>query len=204
MRYRAACRQMAPLLAVVFASIFSVGCTSDDEPVAIRVCGDVQVPQQIDALRVVVLDESGTEIRSGVRSLLECPEDVVRPLPQRFEFQTTPDRGIVVAEGLSDEIVVARASVRANFNGENTIDIAINASCIGARCPSDQTCIDGMCEFIPSADSDLLGCGQRRAVHRHGHRRHRHRSERYGRGDAGDADEPGARFCPSTDGGQAN
>lgn len=204
MRYRAACRQMAPLLAVFFASIFSVGCTSDDEPVAIRVCGDVQVPQQIDALRVVVLDESGTEIRSGVRSLLECPEDVVRPLPQRFEFQTTPDRGIVVAEGLSDEVVIARARVRANFNAGDTIDIAVNASCIGAQCPSDKTCIDGMCEFIPSADSDLLGCGSAAPSTDTGTDAADTEPNDTGAGDVGDADDAGARFCPSTDGGQAN
>ena len=204
MKHRKAGRLFAPLLASLLLLGYATGCTSDDEPVTVRVCGDLQPPEDVDAIRVVLLDASGNEVRSGVRQLVQCPEDTLRTLPQRFEFRTVPDQGIVVAQALVDEVVIASAKVRSDFEGAKTIDVAINSSCIGAQCSEGDTCIGGACEFVPTDESGLLACPSAPTpsdaaldADDDGHS---------GTQDAGgDTDvDDGPRYCPDPDGEQPN
>jgi hypothetical protein len=190
---------------VVLLLLGATGCTSDDEPVTVRVCGDLEPPDDIDAIRVVILDESGNEVRSGVRPLVQCPEDTLRMLPQRFEFRTVPDEGSVVAQALSDEVVIAGARVRSTFERPSTIEVAIESSCIGAQCGEDETCIDGACEFAPTEESGLLACPTGSTPSDDADLDAETGSDaENGTEDAGSDADAGPRYCPGPEGGQPN
>jgi hypothetical protein len=130
----------------------SSGCGPDDLSLTVEICGDVRVPQDIDAVRVAVLKSDRSPATGGVLTLLECePSERVLALPQHMSLD--PDTGDVwvVLEGLKNEIVVATYEQRIKLEeGDNpTITMGLTRDCLGfLSCALGQTCVDGECVIV--------------------------------------------------------
>lgn len=130
------------------------GCDESLDQVEVELCGQVDVPAQLDAVRVVILDADRQEVRAGVRELVDCATKTIRPLSQRLSFSLPADDELwFVAQGLRDGVEVMRFERRYRRSaGESTVKLGLVASCLGLSCPLGQTCIDGLCEIAPWQD----------------------------------------------------
>lgn len=104
-------------------------------------------------MRIAVLDAQRQALRAGVRELLECPGDHLRPLPQQVSFQPLETEGWVVVTGLRDEVEVIRYERRINVEERdvNPIIAVLSRDCLGFQCPLGQTCMGGRCQVVSTS-----------------------------------------------------
>ncbi len=136
--------------ALFLLSIFLVGaCTSDPTDLSVEVCGNFEVPDEVDALRITLLDAERNQLRASVLPLLECPADRIRPLPQRTTFRdVNPNTELVLIAALHDQVVIARTERRIEELGE--VRINLSTSCRGSQCTLGQACVGGTCVWTPT------------------------------------------------------
>lgn len=152
------------LMALVMSTLpyALMGCGRAEGDVEIEVCSDASVPDQIDSIRVSVLDAERQELVAGVRDLVVCPEDRLLTLPQTIVFDgvDAPDAWVVV-QGLRDDVVVARFERRVALSTQESefVRLGLTAACLGVTCPLGQTCVDGTCEVAPRAEPEGV-CGE--------------------------------------------
>ena len=102
-------------LSVAVLLAFGAGCGEDDLLITVNICGDVRVPQDIDAVRVGILNNDRSPATAGVLQLLECqPAERIIKLPQSMDLDSEPGQVWVVLDGIKDEIVVATYEQQAN------------------------------------------------------------------------------------------
>jgi hypothetical protein len=189
-------RKSAHIKSVIFflgaVGIWSlVGCGNSPRVVA-HLCGDVNIPGDIDAVRLSLQDETDQEMASGVVQLFKpeqegiplgqentetdggpgevlCPKGEVQELPVDFELYNGAGTVWVIAQGLRDQVEVMRSIVRAQFpiSGPEHVYLGLQSSCLGAFCAYGQTCVDGKCEVaIFNGDENICpgGTGPTRPV----------------------------------------
>lgn len=145
----------------VFVAVAVAGCLREPPRVEVTVCGDVGIPDEIDAVRVSLLDADRAEVASGVRELVRCPEDELRPLPQVFDFQPVDlVNAWVVVQGLEGDVERVRFERRASLSSDQVelIKMGLTRTCVGIQCPLGQTCVGGECELAPEAEFEGI-CG---------------------------------------------
>lgn len=146
-------------MCLAVATIGLAGCTSDDPDAQIVLCGDLDVPRDIDALRVVIADIDGTPLREGVREMWMCPGPRLRHLPQSLAFAPIDQEVFVSVQGLKDGAPVLHTDIRTTLSpNQSQATVALTRSCIGAACADGETCVDGECELIAFASPRLSQC----------------------------------------------
>lgn len=133
---------------LVVAVILCAGCLYEDPVFNVKVCGDVRVPQDVDAFRVTILDaQLETELVSGTRELVSCPGIVTLSLPQNVELAAVAGESWVRVQGLKEGLTVSRFDRRVRVGDDEGADIlvSITRACLGNMCARGQTCIDGEC-----------------------------------------------------------
>jgi hypothetical protein len=123
----------------------------------VRVCGDLQIPGDADALRVSLRDEIFNELRAGVVDLVD--DEGVRALPVTVELPSSNATRWVSAVALLEGVEVARFDRHTGALSEGAeVDLALTSVCYRLTCPRGQTCLDGACDTAPGP-SDPPGCG---------------------------------------------
>ncbi len=146
-------------LALVGLAFGLLACGADGgEP--LRLCGDLAVPSDVDALRVSVLDETqASEHFSAVIELLECPAERLTQLPLDFEVPKITANSWLRVQGLAGGAEVLRVELRAGPDPDRArIAVALTRQCLGRACPVGQTCLDGACVIAPEAGDARLSC----------------------------------------------
>ncbi|MEO1272806.1 MAG: hypothetical protein AAFX99_32360, partial [Myxococcota bacterium] len=119
-------------------------------------CLALLVPEELDAIRVSILDEARMERSAGVLELVRCPEEELTMLPQTLELVSIDGPVWVVAQGLSNGIEVARFERRAQDGTGLEIELGLTRDCLGASCAVGQTCIDGTCVIVPFDSEEVV------------------------------------------------
>jgi hypothetical protein len=140
---------------------------SESEVVRVRICGGVDVPGEIDGLRVVTRDETGAERTVGFFELLRCPEETVRELPVDLTLPTSKGARWIAVQGLRLGLEVLTAEVRLE-GGRGQAEIWLDSSCLRLECPRGQSCNGGMCAISLPADAVLGSCEAGAPPHRPG------------------------------------
>ncbi|MDX9720212.1 MAG: hypothetical protein RBU37_05670 [Myxococcota bacterium] len=142
-------------VALAFSLLFA--CSSERSVVTVRLCGDLDVPLQVDSVRVSLLDGERKEKRAGIRNLLECPAELIRELPQSVELATFEGEAWVVATGLRDGVEVIRVERRVRLSSDESFELSVglNKECIGVKCSLGQTCVEGRCALVPWGEAPL-------------------------------------------------
>jgi len=148
----------------------SVGCSRDPGQIEVELCGDVSVPDDIDAVRVIFLDDEREETQSGVRELLLCPQDELLLLPQTFGFTEVEGDVTIQVQGLKDGVEVGtyeRRVMLEPMRATATIRMALTRDCLGVQCSLGQTCQGGVCAltqrgpWMSTGDNEVVGCDSR-------------------------------------------
>ncbi|HJK96512.1 MAG TPA: hypothetical protein RMF84_04785 [Polyangiaceae bacterium LLY-WYZ-14_1] len=152
----------ATAAALVLVVLGSAGC-SDDE-ITVVVCGDLAVPDDLDAVRVELLDAELGRIRDGVFRLVPDEIDEGMDAPQAESLPVAPSltrptgRGWVRVVPLLDGVAVGQFDREIlSFDGVASVDAVLDSRCRRSFCPAGQTCIEGNCQVAPLA-SDPPGC----------------------------------------------
>ena len=115
--------------------------SGESESVTVTVCGDLEVPSDLDMLRVSVVASDGAELWSGLSDLTAMEG------PLTYESRV-PELGTdewVRVQGLFEGVV--RLGVDGRVEG-GMVSVSLDGSCLGVRCPLGQTCMDGECGLI--------------------------------------------------------
>lgn len=175
---------MSALRTVIILSLLgavalpATACSSDPAKTTIELCGDLDVPEDIEAVRVEIRDQNGKTLRQGVRELWSCPGPSLKRLPQKLEFAAVSGDVFVVVQGLKDSAPVTSAELRTKLSGNDQATVSLTKSCMGARCAAGETCVDGQCELIALAARAVSRCPS-------------DRPQRADAGDVGDAGDAG-------------
>lgn len=137
---------LSPKHALLLVALALLGCDADPV-VAVRVCGDLVVPTDVDVLRVAALDDAGTELVAGVQTL-------EGPLPVVHALGVLRGERRIVVQALAAGVERVRAEVRAQLKGDDEIEVRVAKACVGVACPLGQTCVDGDCEVVPFASGE--------------------------------------------------
>ena len=138
------------------------GCLGDPA-LDFRVCGDAEVPGDVDALRISVLDPDMHEIHAAVLELVDADSgDVLDSIPLTTSIPSGTGLGWARVEALLEGVKVITFARRvADLDTQGSVDMPINLSCLGMSCPLGQTCVEesgeGKCKIAPNA-SDPPGC----------------------------------------------
>lgn len=145
----------------------SPGC-ADEAELAVRVCGDLVVPDDADAIRITTREASGAESLGGVVELLSCPQGSLTPpedvvitrLPVDYTIPGEEGERFVVAQAIKAGIEVARVETRvtAASAGVTEVTLQLARSCLGSTCPQGQTCLSGTCQITPFAATEPMSC----------------------------------------------
>ncbi len=163
---------------LVAALLAAVACQPADE-IELYVCGDLQTPDQIDALRLSVLDDSLNELRAAVVELVprEAPASESEPegegdradaaepeeprsLPITAHLPAVGGTGYLRVQGLLQGVEVARFDLRV-YDLENLerAELVLKRNCYGRlSCPLGQTCVEKRCQVAPTPE-ESPGCG---------------------------------------------
>lgn len=152
---------MVSVSAVLVALLWG-GCTGQGDRIEVEVCGaQLEVPAQVDAVRVSVLDRARQELRAGTRELVLCPQDKLLSLPQVVAFDSLDEEDAwVVVQGLKDGVEVLRYERRASLSTGviEQVNMVLAADCLGVQCPLGQTCVEGACEIVSVQGLDPSLC----------------------------------------------
>jgi hypothetical protein len=122
-------------------------CVAEPAKYDVEVCGDVQIPRDVDAFRVVVLDsELERELASGAEDLVTCPGDVPVDLPRTTSFEAVDGDVWIRLQGLRQGVVVTSFDRRVRATEDDVeVVVGMTRACLGIMCPKGQTCYDGVC-----------------------------------------------------------
>ncbi|MEM1347749.1 MAG: hypothetical protein AAGI01_04270 [Myxococcota bacterium] len=143
------------------ALALSIGCSRDLGQIEVELCGDVAVPEDIDAVRVIFLDEQRREAQSGLRELLLCPQEEVLELPQSFGFPEVLGEVTIRVQGIKDglEVLTSERKVTVEqMRATPKFTLPLTRDCRGVQCPLGQTCQGGTCALTPSAADAPIRC----------------------------------------------
>lgn len=158
------------------AAALALTACPGDPYVRVHVCGDVQIPGQIDALRLTLFDETQQELFSAVRELFvpgegdpadagtadagptdggegedggACTPGTAQPLPRTFDLHAGRGQMWLVVEGLLDGVAVVRADARVEqpVRGVAVVSVGLQPDCLGVRCAYGQTCAEARCQI---------------------------------------------------------
>lgn len=134
-------------------------CVAEPAKYHVDVCGDVLIPRDVDAYRVVVLDaDLERELASGAEDLVLCPGDVPVSLPRTTSFDAEDGDAWIRLQGLRQGVVVSTFDrrVRASESEDVSVTVGMTRACLGIMCPKGQTCYDGVCKAAEfSSDSSV-------------------------------------------------
>lgn len=137
---------LAPLLLVMGS------CGAETPSLTVQICGDVRVPQDVDAVRIAALNSDRVPAASGVLSLLECePAETVVGLPQTMDLNPGPGDSWITLEGIKEGVVVAHYEQRIKLEeGDSaTLTMGLTRDCLGIlSCALGQSCVDGQCVIV--------------------------------------------------------
>ncbi|MCB9735848.1 MAG: hypothetical protein H6745_24950 [Deltaproteobacteria bacterium] len=137
-----------------------LACAGDDAD-RLRVCGDLRVPGDADAVRVALLDEAlEGEVWSGVHPLLTCsPRGSLEQLPVEIALPPRREARWLRVSALADgeEILVADWRVARGQSLDGVV-VSLDARCVDTRCPRGQSCLAGTCALAPTAGDDGGSC----------------------------------------------
>jgi hypothetical protein len=140
------------LLSLVLAM---AGCLGGEE-IDFEVCGDLMVPDDIDALRFLVLDDDMEEVSAGVRDLVG---DSVASLPVSASLPSGSGSGWTRVQGLKAGVAAIVFSRRiGDLDGTSAVDMVLTYDCLGQDCSLGQTCVSGTCILAP-VGNEAPGCG---------------------------------------------
>lgn len=142
-------------------SLAMMACDDTSGQLQVELCGDVLIPQDVDSVRVSILDHERQEVRAGVQELVDCPNMRALPITQRINFSAYDDTELwVVAQGLRQGVEIMRFERRYRPNQEDQPDgpitLGLTRACLGVFCPLGQTCVQGRCELAPFTDPSSL------------------------------------------------
>lgn len=157
-------RQMHPstltaAIGVGFVALLGlVACDDTSGQLQVQLCGDVLIPQEVDSVRVSVLEANRQEVRSGVQELVDCTQLRALPLSRRINFTSYDDSELwVVAQGLRQGVEIMRFERRYRPSQEQeVVELGLTRACLGIFCPLGQTCIQGLCEQAPFTSPSSL------------------------------------------------
>mgnify|MGYP001819214796 CR=1 FL=1 len=145
---------------IAISMLLLAACGPPPNVALIEVCGDIEIPFDIDALRISVLEaDRRTEHRAGTLDLLNCGGDTLS-LPQTTELEAPFGDVWVVVQGLQQgvEVMTSERRVKIEDKGRaQDVLIGLTRSCMRITCDLGQTCIDGVCEQAPW-ESDQSMC----------------------------------------------
>lgn len=126
----------------------------------VQLCGDAPVPQQVDAVRITLLDAQREVRRERVVELLQCPEGTVRRLPHSVDFDPFDGEAWGVVQGLKEGVEVLHYERRVTLTADEpaSLSLALNDDCLGVTCPLGQTCIGGRCTRAPYEANSQTVC----------------------------------------------
>lgn len=142
-------------------SLALMACDDTSGQLQIELCGDVRIPQEVDSVRVSILDAQRQEVRAGVQELVDCPNMRALPINQRINFSAYDDTELwIVAQGLRQGVEIMRFERRYRPNQEEQPDgpitLGLTRACLGVFCPLGQTCVQGLCELAPFTNPSSL------------------------------------------------
>lgn len=141
--------------------LLGAGCPNTD--LEFRVCGDLTVPDDIDGVRLLILDQDRRELHSGVRSLVEGSGDggvtSTTDLPTSASLPNGTGPGWAKVQGLHEGVsVITFERQIGKLEDTATVDMVLTADCLGQECPRGQTCVAGVCILAP-VNADQPSCG---------------------------------------------
>jgi len=166
------------VLLLLIALLFAIaGCGSESQ-IAFRICGKLDVPEQLDALRISVLDQELTEQNFALIELTEREmvaegdienskaEDAgddqsasrdssstMRSLPVVASLGAQGGSGYVRVQALLKGVEVARFDRQVpDLDAISGVDMPLTEKCYGRyNCALGQTCVKGDCVVAPFA-----------------------------------------------------
>jgi hypothetical protein len=154
-------------------AVLMMACDEPTQTLRVEVCGDLVVPSEVQALRVVVRGDDRVERWSGVTPLADAPPDAGTPdagtpdagpaqgacpggvaLHAVLEMEAAGGQPWVEVQALNAGVTVATGEARAV---QDAVTVIVAAACLGVRCAEGQTCVDGPCEAVPLG-GDLNRC----------------------------------------------
>lgn len=138
---------------MLLLAVFALGlaaCDLGPPELAIKVCGDVEIPRDVDSYRISIYKEDrSTLLREGVRELVECPGENYVNLPQGSIFDSPEEEVWVIVEAIRDGVTTITFETQVqDTSDDTTVDIPLTQDCIGIRCPLGQTCLQGECTLV--------------------------------------------------------
>ncbi len=135
----------------------AAACGPDSTVVGVELCGDVQIPEDIDAVRVSILDAERNSVTAGTIELLQCPGSQQLELPQITELEAPIGEVWIVAQGLQEgvSVITSERRLRVEEDGRAPeVLLGLTRSCMRVTCALGQTCIDGTCDDAPWETDD--------------------------------------------------
>lgn len=155
---------MQRVLVASALTLFVAACARPSDVVVIEMCGDVEIPEDVDAVRISILDAERANYNDGMLELLRCPGDEIRELPQTVELDAPVGDVWIAVQGLQDGVEVLRSERRAVVSSRGAapeVLVGLTRSCMRVTCPLGQTCIDGDCEQAPWESDESMCSGGR-------------------------------------------
>jgi hypothetical protein len=141
----------------LLALLATAGCPSSN--IDFHICGDLGVPDDIDGVRLLVLDQERELISSGVRSLVDDQGAPTDSLPVTGSLRSGSGSGWAEVQGLSGGVAVITFGRRVgDLEGTPWVDMVLTQDCLGQDCPLGQTCVAGACILAPVGD-EAPTCG---------------------------------------------
>ncbi|NCQ60961.1 MAG: hypothetical protein GW913_09890, partial [Myxococcales bacterium] len=149
-------RKLTTLVVVATLGLLLPACSSDLTQLVVVVDSDLDIPVQIDTVRVDVLGPSGGSAseQQASSSSADLPLTLsVRPAGSALG----PIH--VAAVGLLGGVEVVRQTARVTLvSGETRmLRMRLSADCVGVACSADQTCASGACGDVPTTTEPWPG-----------------------------------------------
>ena len=143
--------------AIALSTAIGLGCTSDPPSLAVKVCADYEVFEEIEGVRVQLLNAEREILHSSVVPLVLCPEDRLRELPYTVRFRDLRE-GVSLVQVIALHEGVSFARTERRVEGPGEVTISLREGCEGVTCSLGQTCVTEDCEWTPTgSDSECTG-----------------------------------------------
>jgi len=142
----------------------ALGACPQEPALTVEVCSDMRAPDEIDGVRLVLLDDAhDRELWSGFYSLINCEDNRVEQLPQRYDAPALSRPVWLVASGLLEGVEVVRVETRVKGplpGGLTVVPVSLVRDCLGQlSCPLGQTCVGPSgCAVVPVFEEDPMAC----------------------------------------------
>lgn len=146
------------------AAALALTACPQEPALTVEVCSDMQAPDELDGVRLVLLDDAhDRELWSGFYSLINCEENRVEQLPQRYDAPAFSRPVWLVASGLLGGVEVVRVETRVKGplpGGLTVVPVSLLRDCLGQlSCPLGQTCAGPAgCALVSVFEESPLAC----------------------------------------------